>query len=220
MSPVTDFLRTLPYFEDLGNEVVERISQAVIELTFAKREIILLEGEPCRGLYVVRNGAVRIFKTSAEGREQVLLIARDGTSFNDVPVFDGGTNPASALALINSVIYLIPKETLLSLVANCPPALAIIRLFAERIRHLTTMVEDLSFRTVVGRLAKLLLNLAVVEHGPAPVQRLTQDEMAAMIGSVRDVVGRALRHLEKAGAIKVQGQRIMVLAPDKLREIL
>lgn len=150
----------------------------------------------------------------------MLLIAQAGDSFNDVPIFDGGTNPASASALEHSVVYLIPKGTMLSLVADCPAALAVIRLFAGRLRHLTTMIENLSFRSVVSRLAKLLLDMAVVENGTTPVPRLTQDEMAAMIGSVRDVVGRALKHIQKSGAIKIEGRRILVLAPEKLKKIM
>jgi CRP/FNR family transcriptional regulator len=79
------------------------------------------------------------------------------------------------------------------------------------------MVETLSFRSVVSRMARLLADMAVAEKGPAPVPRLTQDEMAAMVGSVRDVVGRALKHLEKAGAIKIEGHRILVVSLQKLK---
>lgn len=219
-SPSGDFLKSLPYFASLSSEEIERINKDVLELAFDRGQIVFLEGEPCRGLYVVKAGRVRIFKTSPAGREQVLLIAQAGDSFNDVPVFDGGPNPASASAIEASVVYLIPKETLVSLVAECPVALAVIRRFAGRLRHLTAVVESLSFRSVVSRLAKLLLDMAVVENGPAPVPRLTQDDMAAMIGSVRDVVGRALRQMEKAGAIKIEGQRILVLAPEKLRQMI
>jgi CRP/FNR family transcriptional regulator len=169
---------------------------------------------------VVKSGRIRIFKTSPEGREQVLLIAGPGDSFSDVPVFDGGPNPASSSALEPSTVYLIRKETLLSLVADCPAALAIIKMFAARLRHLTAVVEDLSFRGVVNRLAKMLLELAVVEEGSSPVPRLTQDEMAAMVGSVRDVVSRALGALERVGAIKIEGHRIVVVASEKLRGMI
>ncbi|MBI4303283.1 MAG: Crp/Fnr family transcriptional regulator [Chloroflexi bacterium] len=218
--PAPDLLKALPYFASLGSEEMARIAGKALELSFSRGEILFLEGELCRGLYVVKSGLVRIYKSSPEGREQVLMMARPGDSFNDVPLFDGGPNPASASAVDASTVYLIPKEIVLSLLAGCPPARAILKLFATRIRHLTTMVEDLSFRSVVGRLAKLLLDMAVVEGGRSPVKRLTQDEMAAMVGSVRDVIGRALKHMEKAGAIKIQGQRILVIAPERLKEMM
>lgn len=219
MPSASEFLRKLPYFEALGMSEIEQVSREVLELSFARGEVLFLEGEPCRGLYVVKSGQVRIFKSSPEGREQVLLVAKPGDSFNDVPVFDGGPNPASASALEESTVYLIPKETVLALLRDCPSARAILKLFAARLRHLTMIVEDLSFRSVVGRLAKLLLELAVVEDGASPVKRLTQDEMATMVGSVRDVIGRALRHIEKTGAIKIERQSILVVSPEKLREI-
>ncbi len=218
MATSADFLRSLPYFTSLGTEDLKRIENEISEHSFAKGEVLFLEGEPCQGLYVVKSGQIRVFKSSPEGREQVLFIARQGDSFNDVPVFDDGPNPASASALETSTVHIIPRETMLSLVAGCPAAQAIIKLFAARLRHLTTVVEDLSLRSVVSRLAKLLLESAVVEGGPSPIPRLTQDEMAAMVGSVRDVVGRALRTLEKTNAIKIEGQRILVVDPEKLRE--
>ncbi len=220
MPSASELLRKLPYFEALGMNEIEQVSREVLELSFARGEVLFLEGEPCRGLYVVECGQIRIFKSSPDGREQVLLVAKPGDSFNDVPVFDGGPNPASASAVEESTIYLIPKEAVLSLLQDCPSARAILKLFAARLRHLTMMVEDLSFRSVVGRLARLLLELAVVEDGASPLKRLTQDEMATMVGSVRDVIGRALRHIEKTGAIKIERQSILVVSPEKLREMI
>lgn len=220
MAPSVGFLKSLPYLAILSAKEFERVKKAALELSFAHGEIIFLEGEPSRGLYVVKSGQVRIFKTSPEGREQVLLIAQPGDSFNDVAVFDGEPNPASSSALEAATIYLIPRETVLSLVAGCPVALEIIKLLARRLRHLATVVESLSFGTVLSRLAKLLLDLAVREEGTAPIPRLTQEEMAAMVGSVRDVIGRALRTLERTGAVKIDSHRILVVDPEKLREMI
>lgn len=220
MSSRADFLRSLPYFAALGSEEIERIEKDLIQRSFGKGETLFLEGEPCQGLYIVESGQIRIFKNSPEGREQVLLLAKPGDTFNDVPVFDGGPNPASASALEPSTVCIVPKDTALSLVADCPAALTIIRLFAARLRHLTLLVEDLSFRHVVNRLAKALLELAVVEGGPSPVPRLTQEEMASMVGTVRDVIGRALRALEKAGAIKIEGQRILIVDSEMLKGMI
>jgi len=214
-----DFLKSVPYFSSLDTKEIERIKKATTELSFAKGSIVFLEGEPCRGLYVVKSGRIRIFKSSPEGREQVLLIAQPGDSFNDVPVFDGGPNPASASTLEPSTVYLIPKEVMLSLLADSPVALATIKIFAARLRHLTSVVEDLSFRSVVNRVARMLLNLAVLEGGASPIPRLTQDEMAARVGSVRDVIGRALKTLEMMGAIRIEGHRIFVVNPEKLKKM-
>lgn len=219
MSARTDFIRSNPYFSALSDPGIKRVEDELLERSFARGEVLFIEGEPCEGLYLVKSGQIRIFKSSPEGREQVLLIARSGDSFNDVPVFDGGPNPASASAIGPATVYIVPKETMLSLIADCPAAVGIIKLLARRLRHLTTVVEDLSFRSVLSRVAKLLLELAVVEGGPAPLPRLTQEEMAAIVGSVRDVIGRVLKSLEKDGAIKIEGQRIIVVSTKKLREV-
>ncbi len=214
------FIKSLAYFSALNSEQIAQIEAGAREFSLPKGEILFLEGEPCRGLYVVKSGRIRIFKSSPEGREQVLTIAGPGDSFNEVPVFDDGPNPASSSALEPTTVYLIPKERLTSIMAECPAASPIIRQLATRLRHMSSLVEDLSFRSVVSRLAKTLLDMAVVEGGPSPIRRLTQDEMAAMIGTVRDVIGRGLRILEKKGAIKIEGQRITIIELEILKKMI
>ncbi len=219
MSSKVEFVRSLPYFQGLDTATLIKVAREAVELSFDRGQVLFLENEPCRGLYAVKEGLVRVFKTSPEGREQVMSIARPGESFNIVPVFDGGPNPATAAALEKSEVLLIPVETLRSLIAECPAAAAIVRMLAGRLRRVTTMVEDLSFRTVVSRLAKLLLDLASGEGGTQPAQQLTQEEMAARVGSVRDVVGRGLRQLERLGAIRMARNRLLIVDADRLREI-
>ncbi|MBI2958610.1 MAG: Crp/Fnr family transcriptional regulator [Chloroflexi bacterium] len=219
MPAQTDFLRPLPYFSALSDADMQRVERVALERSFERGEILFLEGEPCAGLYALKSGLVRVFKSSPEGREQVLLVARPGDTFNDIPVFDGGPNPASAAALELSTVVIIPRDAILSLVDACPPAAAIVRLFAARLRRMTTLISDLSFRSVLSRLAKVLLEAAAADGG-TPAQRLTQEEMAAMVGTVRDVIGRALRLLEREGAIKMQRQKIVVVNAKKLRDMV
>jgi len=194
------------------------VAKETLERSFSKGEMLFFEGEECDGLYIVKTGRIRIFKSSPEGREQVLMTAAVGETFNEVPVFDGGVNPASASAITPATVYIVPVVTVQSLLVECPAAQTIIQLLASRLRHLAGVVEDLSFRSVVSRLARLLLDIAVEKESGLPVPRLTQEEMATRIGSVRDVVGRGLRSLERLGAIKLDGQRILVVDADKLRD--
>jgi len=215
-----DFLRTVPYFTGLSEEEIKQVDKALVERSFSKGQILFLDGEPCQGLYLVGAGRVRIFKTSAEGREIVMMIARPGDSFNDAPAFDGGPNLMSASASEASTVYIVPRQTLVALLGGCSAGAAIVSGLAARLRQLTGVVEDLSFHSVTGRLAKLLLGLAAPEGKSASVPRLTQDEMAAMVGSVRDVIGRVLRVLEKDGAIRIEGHRIMVVNQELLRNMV
>ena len=215
-----DFLRKVPYFTGLSEEEIKQIDKALVERSFAKGQILFLDGEQCQGLYLVAAGRVRIFKTSPEGREIVMLIARPGDSFSDAPAFDGGPNIMSASASEPSTVYIVPRQALVALLGGCPAGTAIVKGLAARLRHLTGVVEDLSFHSVTGRLSKLLLGMAVEQGKSASVPRLTQDEMAAMVGSVRDVIGRVLRVLEKDGAIRIEGHRIMVVNQELLRNMI
>ncbi|MBI2865526.1 MAG: Crp/Fnr family transcriptional regulator [Chloroflexi bacterium] len=213
MPTMLDVLRSIPYFAELSGQDLDRVRAFSVERSYERGDVVFLEGGPCEGLHVVESGRVRIFKTSAEGKEQVLMIAGPGQTFNEVPVFDGGPNPASAEAIDLSVLLLLPKERLLTLVRENPTlALTVTKVFAGRLRHLTRLVEDLSFRHVIGRVCKILLEHAPQE-GPAGQvgPRLTQQEMAAMAGTAREIVSRALRSLEREGIVRLERGRIVIL---------
>ncbi len=225
MSTTNDFLRSLPYFAELSPADLRSVRECIAARDFDKGEIVMLEGEPCRGLYLVRSGSVRVFKTSPDGREQVLRVVEAGDSFNEVPNFDGGPNPASAETLEPSTIYLIRRAHLLRLTAQYPSiAMALLRVFAGRLRHLTTMVEDLSFKHVTSRLAKILLEYAAqpddgAGDGSGLKRRLTQQEMAALIGTAREMVGRSLKSLEAQGAVRVDRHRIVITNKELLQKL-
>ena len=152
-------------------------------------------------MYLVASRRVRIYKVSPEGREQVLLVAGPGETFNEVPVFDRGPNPATAEALEPAVLYLLPRDDLLALVAGYPAiSRGIMRVFAFHLRHLTTLVEDLSFRNVRSRVAKALLKWEDAQASGGETRHLTHKQIAALAGTAREVVGRVVKSLEDRGA--------------------
>lgn len=220
MASRIEFLRSVSYFAGFTDHELLQLDQAVIERNFDKGQMLFFEGERSEGLYLVKSGLVRLFKTSPEGREMVLSIARPGDSFNDAPAFDGGPNILNASALYPTTVHIIPQAALMAALSGCRPAVAIIKGLTSRLRYLTGIIEDLSFRSVSGRLAKLLLQQATIGEKSNPAPRLTQDEMAAMVGSVRDVIGRVLRSLEKEGAIRIEGHRIMVTNKELLKNMV
>lgn len=208
MSVALDFLRHVPFFAGLSDQELERIQPLVREQSYPREEMILLEGDTCQALYFVKAGRVKVFKTSAEGREQVLTIAKPGDTFNEVPVFDGDANPASAEALDPSTLYLLSATDMRRAMLEIPAVSAnVIRILANRLRQLVGLVEDLSFRHVTGRVAKILLQQLDREDS----SRLTQQQMATMAGTAREMVGRALKGLEQAGAIRVDRGRIAIV---------
>ena len=212
------FLKSIPYFSVLSTAELDAIKQSFSEKTVQRGEAILLEGEPSNTLFFVGSGAVKIFKTSAQGKEQILSITRPGETLNDIPIFDGGANPVSAQALGPVTLYGIKKDRLQSIMEQYPKvALNMSKVLAERMRQLVTLVEDLSFRHVLGRVVKILLNHSGdVGHG----EHLTQQEMAAMAGTAREVVARSLKALEEQGYIRMERHRIVIKDKKSLENMV
>ena len=219
MAVQLEFLKSILYFSDLGLAELELIRELIFEKTVDRAEMVLPEGELATNLYFVASGVVQVFKTSAEGKEQILSIVRPGESFNDVPIFDGGLNPASARAMGPVILYGIKKNDMEAMLVDHPKiALNVIKVLASRVRHLLSLVEDLSFKHVIGRVAKILLEHIGDETGRGP--RLTQQEMAAMAGTAREVVGRSLKTLEEEGAIKFDRHRIIITDKEMLQKVI
>ena len=214
-----ELLKSNPYFSGLSSTELEAISKLVFEKRHDLGEILLLEGKTAEVLYILASGAVKVFTTSAEGKEQILTIIRPGETFNEVPIFNGGLNPASAQAMVPVLLYGIRRNDLEVILRNYPQvALNVIKVMANRLRHLVSLVEDLSFRHVIGRVAKILLDNA--GNGTVPSPRLTQRDMAAMAGTAREVVSRSLKTLEEDGFIKVDRNRIIITNRDALKKVV
>lgn len=214
-----ELLKSIPYFSGLSPVELEAIKRHVFEKIADRGELILLEEEAAEAVYFVASGAVKVFKTSPEGKEQILCLLRPGESFNDVPIFDGGPNPASVIAMSPVALYGINKSDMQTLLREYPSmAINIIKVLAERVRHFVSLVEDLSFRHVTSRVAKLLLEHA--GDGTSPRPRLTQQDMAAMVGTAREVVGRSLKVLEEEGAIRMERHRIVITDKETLKEMV
>jgi CRP/FNR family cyclic AMP-dependent transcriptional regulator len=211
-------LRELQYFAHLDDEILQAVTEVARMRHYSPDEIIFLEGDPCAGLFIVQSGRVKIFEISVEGREQSLHFVGPGRSFNDVAALDGGPNPATVVAMQPTTCVFIDRDSMVRLVKSYPTlAMAVIESIAARTRHLVTLVEDLSFRSVQARLARLLLEEAQARGRGDQVPRLmTQQEMAARLGTVREVVGRALRALEDRGVIRIQRHRIVILDRKEL----
>jgi CRP-like cAMP-binding protein len=219
MAIQVDILKRTPYFSGLSPAALDSIAKLIFEKKVERGEIFLIEGEADEILYFVASGAVKVFKTSAEGKEQILDIVRPGDSVNDVAVFDGGPNPAAAQAMATVVLYGVRKNHLEAIIQDYPQvATNVIRVLADRIRYLVSLVEDLSFKHVIGRIAKILLEYA--GSGTGTGQRLTQQDMAAMAGTVREVVGRSLKVLEEKGIIKLDHHRIIIADREALKKII
>lgn len=211
-----ELLKHCTYFAELSDDLLARLSDVAIERRFGAGEVIFFEGEGAgeAALHIVESGVVRIYKVSMEGREQVLRLMHAGDSFADVPAFDGGPYPANAAALEPSTVVVVPRRPLMDLMREHPEiALEALSAIGSRLRHLTVLVEDLSLRRVMSRVARLLQRY----NGNA---NLSQAQMASMVGTGREMVNRSLNTLADRDIIEMHGSRITVLDPDGLDEVV
>jgi len=178
--------------------------------------MIFSEGEPCAGLYVVESGTIRIFKSSSGGREQVLNIEGPGSSVAELPVFDGGNYPASAVAVEDSMLLFVSKQDFQALcLAHPQVALKVLRVVGARLRRLVGIIEELSFTTVRQRLGAYLIRMAQNEGkktagGVQVTLPANNQELAAQIGTVRELVSRNLSRLQAEGLVNIEGRTLLI----------
>jgi CRP-like cAMP-binding protein len=217
-----ELLRQTPYLRSVPAGVLQALATGLRERRYQAGDVIFRKGDPSEGLGVVLRGRVRTLISSPEGREQVLKMFGPGRTFADIAVFDDEPQPADAIAVSETTVVFIPQADLIDLLKRHPDAaIEVIRLFAARLRAYKQMVEDLSLRTVVARVARLLVDRArgtqtLVEESASSSPEYTQDEIAAMVGSVREVVQRALKTLEHAGLIHMARGRIQIIDVEAL----
>ena len=210
-------LRDNRYLKGLDNEALEALAEETSLMSYASEESIIHEGRPGPGLFIIESGRVKIFKGSSTGREMIINVLEEGESFNEVPVFDEGENPANVEAVTETRLWLIDGEALRALISDHPQAAKhILYNLSQNLRMLVGKVAELSFYSVTTRLARLLGELPESQLKGSAETRLTQDDLAARIGTVREVAARSLKELERVGAISIDRGRITILDRQKL----
>jgi|KBSSwiStaDraftv2_1062776.scaffolds.fasta_scaffold541654_1 CRP-like cAMP-binding protein len=208
----TSFIRSVSFCAGLPDPAVTALSAIAMPLQRPARAFIQFEGDQADAMYLVMHGRVKIARVSASGREQVLNVIGAGGHFNTVPMFDGGACPANAQAIDDVALLALPRDRLHRVVEDHPAlALALLKEFTSRLRHLVNLVDDLALHSVQGRLAGLLLEQAAMAERGATAEPLTQAEMAARLGTVREMVGRALKTFEALGLLRLDRGVIVLL---------
>lgn len=211
--------RQVPYLHNVPESALADLAAAATPHSYAQGQMIFQEGEPTAGLFLIEQGAVKICRFAADGREHILHLVYTGDTFNDVSALDGGPNPACAMAFSAASLWRITRPDLQRVVARQPElAWALIENVARRARYLVNVVQDLAMRNVKGRLARLLLEQAEAAEQGAPVTPLTQEEMASRLGTVREVVGRALRSLAAENIVSLERQHIVIVDRQRLQQ--
>lgn len=209
-------LQKTQLFAKLTAVEMRTLCTRVTRRRLARGEVLFGEGGPCKGLFVVAIGAIRIFKLSPTGREQVLAVEGPGSSLAELPVFDGGVYPASASAVEDSEVLFISRDDFQNYCLEHPEvALKVLTVVGSRLRRLVALIEDLSFTTVRQRLISLLLRLAqsnrkASTQGVRIELTATHQDLASELGTVRELVSRNLSRLQAEGLLEIEGRTIII----------
>lgn len=209
-------LRRTQLFANLTEQEMRALAARASRKQFQQGALLFGEGDSCSGLFLVASGRIRIFKLSPAGREQILAVEGPGSSFAELPVFDGGSYPASASAMENAEVLFISRKDFQDFCREHPDvALKVLAVVGSRLRRLVGIIEDLSFTTVRHRLIAVILRLA--QAGGTPKKdgvrvelTKTHQDLAAELGTVREIVSRNLSRLQAEGFLEVDGRSITV----------
>jgi CRP/FNR family transcriptional regulator len=200
----------LPMFASFSATTLQEIKNVSSEWVYPNGKLILLESEESTAAYIILEGEVKTYRTTPDGRQQILTRLFPGDVFNIVPMLMKQThNQSNVEAVGKTRLLCIPKDGFFHLLDTCPEfSFAMMQVLACRLQKMTAMVEDLSLHSVRARLAQFLILQADKEKG-AP--KYTQDEIAQEIGTVRDVVGRLLKAFEVEGYVHREGRKVILL---------
>ena len=209
-------LAQTPLLATLSQPELQNLAARTVRKLFSSGELIFSEGEPCNGLHIIARGKVRIFKTSVNGREQVLALNGPGESVAELPVFDGGPFPASAMAIEDTEMAFISRRDFHAYCMEHPEvSLKVLSVVGGRLRRLVGIIEELSFTTIRQRLISVLVKLAQSEGKKSPrgiefLLPATHQELANQLGTVRELISRNLMRLQAEGLIDVEARHIVV----------
>jgi CRP-like cAMP-binding protein len=201
-------------FKHLEHPVLEQLGRSVTVRSYRRGHLIFAQGEPGDSLFIISEGLVKVFVTSEEGEDMVLVTLRPPDTFGELALIDGGLRSASAEAVEPTTALILSRGTLIELLQGHPTlAQALLSSLGGLVRRLTEQAADLVFLDLHGRVAKLLLTLAE-ERGRREGQevlldlQVTQSDLAAMVGGSRQSVNHILHAFQRRGYLEIEGRRI------------
>ncbi|MGO8879564.1 MAG: Crp/Fnr family transcriptional regulator [Desulfomonilaceae bacterium] len=214
-------LEQIPLFEGLPQNQMSDLASIALEKTYKKGTTIFSEGDPGDGFYVVKEGRIKIFKISSEGKEQILHVFGSGEPFGEAPVFEGRRFPAHAETLMDTVCIFFPRKSFTDLISKNPSlAMNMLGVLSRRLRRFAALVEDLSLKEVPGRLAAYLLYLSETESNRSELSLdMAKGQLAGMLGTIPETLSRILGKMVKQGHIQVVGPKIKLIDLKGLHEL-
>jgi len=210
-------LRGNEYFDDLPESMLKEISERMRLQEYPRGKVILWEGDPCDGLYILESGSAKIFRVSAQGRQYIVRVLQEGDTFAEVPAFDGAANPVNVEALEICQVWVIDSEKLHELILTHPVfSQKVLGNFGKMLRGMIQKVSEMAFYQVTHRLARLIVEMPAEKS----LSYWTQEQLAARLGTVREVVARSLKEMERSGAIIIEDRRIQIADQEILSQWL
>lgn len=221
MMNLTEHIAAIPLFEGLPTDQIEELTDIVVDQTFKRSQNIFTEGDEATGFYVVASGKVKIYKSSPDGKEQILHIFGSGEAFGEVPMFAGGHFPANADTLEQSRLFFFPRTGFIDLIKEEPMlAMNMLGALSRRLRMLATLVDNLSLKEVPGRLAAYFLHLSEAGGGTDVLElEISKGQLASLLGTIPETLSRILAKMSSQGIIAVDGKKVTIADREQLEEL-
>jgi CRP-like cAMP-binding protein len=216
-----EIISGIPLFSGLPKEQLKQVEQIAVERYFGKGDVVFSEGYDGHGFFVVVDGLVKVYKVSAEGKEQILHIFGSGEPFGEVPVFSGQSFPASAEAIAESHLLYFPREAFVDLISgNSSLSLNMLAVLSMRLRQFTVQIENLSLKEVPARLAAYLIYMAEEKGAKETVTLgISKGQLASILGTIPETLSRIFSRMTAQGLIEVNGANIRLLDHSGLKEL-
>jgi CRP-like cAMP-binding protein len=212
LAPKIAALSEIALFAALSESELHGLAQRSLEKKFAADEMLFWEGEPCVGIFLIIQGSVKIFRTSPSGREVMLSIETAPATVAELPLFDGGTYPASVRVVEPVVALFINKNDFQQFCRQNPDvALKVLAVVGRRLRQLVGLVESMTFGSVTQRLARMLLEASKAARSDTFELPATHQELASRLGTVREVVSRNLGRFRAQGLISIRDREVQIV---------
>lgn len=222
MNTFNNYVQQIQLFKELKPKSLDFLADRGLEKQIAKGQTLFLEGEPCSGIYLVISGQIKVFKQGNTGRQQTINFFKAGQSFNEIGLIKGVKNAVNAVALEPSHIFIVPCAAIGEILQNEPQFVQkVILNLTSRIHYLSELVRDLSIKSVRSRLAEYLL-LESQDNDGIILRHdwYTQEELAARLGTVTDVIQRTLKQFDQMGAITMSRSQIEITNQAMLNDLI
>jgi CRP/FNR family transcriptional regulator len=220
---ITSQIKNISLFQGVSSERIRLLSAQAIYKKFKPGEMVIGETDPIRSFYVVISGQLKLYRSSAEGKEQTLQLLGPGDPFGLCTAFATDSFPASAMAIEESTVLLIPGMVM-ETIARQEPALLfnIIQILSHRLKESMTLIESLALKEIPGRLASFLRHAsarAAADKKTTVELTISQRELAKIIGATPEALSRALRKMANDGILSTAGRVITILDHKALEQL-